>query len=793
MNRNQQKQAPISKGRAAKRKPGVPYTAQQTIPYQQMYRDGICRVDDRLYTKCIEFEDITYQLAHPDDQAAVFDGYCALLNSFDSTLPFQLSFINRRSRPDNRCQGNIPLHSDAFDDLRQEYVDMLTKQLARSNNGMVRTRLVTFGVQAESARAARPRLERMEAEVTGNLRRLGVRSHPLSGRERLELLHGQLHPGEREPFRFSWEDIPQSGLSTKDYIAPTGFDFRQSRSFRIGATWGAASYLQIMASELSDRLLAELLELDAEMTITLHIQTVDQTKAVKAIKSKVSDIDKMKVEEQKRAVKSGYDMDILPPDLVTFGQDAKTLLEDLQNHNERMLLLTFLVVNMAATRRKLDNDLSAVSGVLQKYNCSLRRLDFQQEQGLISSLPLGLNQIEIQRGMTTSSTAIFIPFLTQELRMDGEAVYYGVNALSHNVIMANRKTLKVPSGLYLGTPGAGKSFSGKREIVHVFLATADDILIVDPMGEYAPLVRQFGDQGQVIEISMDSPYHINPLDLYMVTDGDMSPVSLKCDFVLSLMEATLADKEGLQPVERTIIDRCVRLVYREYLAHPDPEQMPLLQDLYDILNRQPEPEARRLATALEIYVSGSLSIFNHRTNVDFDRRVVCIDLEKLGTGLRKIAVHIMQDLTHTRVSMNFASGKYTWCYYDEFHVLLQDELTARYFVTIWKMLRKKGCIPSALTQNVKDLLASREIENILENSDFMVLLSQAQGDRKILAEKLGISPHQLSYVTHSEPGEGLLFFGNTILPFVDHFPKDTRLYQIMTTRPEEVQHDPAAA
>ena len=791
MNRNQQKQAPISKGRAAKRKPGVPYTAQQTIPYQQMYRDGICRVDDRLYTKCIEFEDITYQLAHPDDQAAVFDGYCALLNSFDSTLPFQLSFINRRSRPDNRCQGNIPLHSDAFDDLRQEYVDMLTKQLARSNNGMVRTRLVTFGVQAESARAARPRLERMEAEVTGNLRRLGVRSHPLSGRERLELLHGQLHPGEREPFRFSWEDIPQSGLSTKDYIAPTGFDFRQSRSFRIGATWGAASYLQIMASELSDRLLAELLELDAEMTITLHIQTVDQTKAVKAIKSKVSDIDKMKVEEQKRVVKSGYDMDILPPDLVTFGQDAKTLLEDLQNHNERMLLLTFLVVNMAATRRKLDNDLSAVSGVLQKYNCSLRRLDFQQEQGLISSLPLGLNQIEIQRGMTTSSTAIFIPFLTQELRMDGEAVYYGVNALSHNVIMANRKTLKVPSGLYLGTPGAGKSFSGKREIVHVFLATADDILIVDPMGEYAPLVRQFGDQGQVIEISMDSPYHINPLDLYMVTDGDMSPVSLKCDFVLSLMEATLADKEGLQPVERTIIDRCVRLVYREYLAHPDPEQMPLLQDLYDILNRQPEPEARRLATALEIYVSGSLSIFNHRTNVDFDRRVVCIDLEKLGTGLRKIAVHIIQDLTHTRVSMNFASGKYTWCYYDEFHVLLQDELTARYFVTIWKMLRKKGCIPSALTQNVKDLLASREIENILENSDFMVLLSQAQGDRKILAEKLGISPHQLSYVTHSEPGEGLLFFGNTILPFVDHFPKDTRLYQIMTTRPEEVQHDPA--
>lgn len=779
------------RGRTAKRRPGVPYSAQQTIPYRQMYKDGVCRVDNRLFTKSVEFEDITYQLAHADDQAAIFDGYCAFLNAFDSALPFQLSFINRRSRMDSRYSVDIPLRGDAYDDIRREYRDMLKSQIARSNNGMIRTRLVTFGVNADSVGAARPRLERMEAEVVGSLRKLGIRARPLSGRERLGILHGLLHPGEYEPFRFAWEMIPQTGLSTKDYIAPTSFDFRQSRAFRIGPAWGAASHLQILASELSDRLLAELLELDAEMTITLHIQTVDQAKAIKTIKGKVSDIDKMKVEEQKKAVKAGYDMDILPPDLVTFGQDAKTLLEDLQNHNERMLLITLLVVNTASNRRRLDNDLLAVSRILQKYNCVLRRLDFQQEQGLLSSLPLGYNAIEIQRGMTTSSAAIFIPFLTQELRMGGEAVYYGLNALSHNVIMADRKTLKAPSGLYLGTPGSGKSFSAKREIVNVFLISSDDILIVDPMGEYAPLVRQFGEQGQVIEISMNSPYHVNPMDLYLGLKGEVSPVSLKCDFVLSLMEATLADKEGLQPVERTIIDRCVRMVYREYLMNPVPERMPILQDLYDILRRQPEAEAKRLATALEIYVTGSLNIFNHRTNVDFGRRVTCMDLEKLGTGLRKIAVHIMQDLTHTRVSVNFAAGKYTWCYFDEFHVLLQDELTARYFVTIWKMLRKKGCIPSALTQNVKDLLASREIENILENSDFIMLLSQAPGDRKILAEKLGISPHQLVYVTHSESGEGLLFFGNTILPFVDRFPKDTKLYQIMTTRPEEVRHGAA--
>ena len=428
--------------------------------------------------------------------------------------------------------------------------------------------------------------------------------------------------------------------------------------------------------------------------------------------------------------------------------------------------MTFLVVNTAATRRELDNDLFTVSGIMQKYNCLLKRLDFQQEQGLVSSLPLGYNGIEIQRGMTTSSTAIFVPFMTQELRMDGEAIYYGLNALSHNVIMANRKKLKNPNGLYLGVPGSGKSFSGKRELVNVFLATNDRIIILDPMGEYSPLVRQFGKDGLVVEIAPNSPHFINPMDLDLSMDDEVSPISLKCDFILSLMELIVGGKDGLQPVERTIIDRCARMVYRDLLNDPEHAPMPTLQDLYDLLCQQSEPEAKRLATALEIYVSGSLNLFNHKTNVDYkNARVLCFDLKKLGSGLRKIAMHILNDLSNNQVSYNFSRGIATWCYYDEFHVLLQDELTSSYFVTIWKMLRKKGCVPSALTQNVKDLLASRQIENIFENSDFMVLLSQAQGDRQILAKQLGISPHQLSYVTHSNPGEGLLFFGNVTISF----------------------------
>ena len=719
----------------------IPTTAQQTLPYREMYRDGVCRVADRYYTKTIEYEDINYQLAQSEDQAAIFDGWSACLNYFDSSLPFQLSFLNHRSRPGSRYSVNIPMQDDDYNSVRCEYVEMLENQIAKSNNGIVRTKLLTFGVNVDDLSTARARLERVEADICGNFKKLGVKCRSLSGLERLELLHGQLHPGSGSPFRFSWDMIPKTGLSTKDFIAPDSFDFRFSRLFRVGTTWGAASYLQILASELSDKLLAELLEMDAEMTITLHIQTVDQAAAVKSIKAKVSDIDKMKVEEQKKAARSGYDMDILPPDLVTYSNDAKTLLEDLQSRNERMFLLTFLVVNMAPTRRELDNDLFTVSGIVQKYNCTLKRLDFQQEDGFLSSLPLGHNGIEIKRGMTTSSTAIFVPFMTQELRMNGEAVYYGLNALSHNVIMANRKKLKNPNGLFLGVPGSGKSFAAKRELVNVFLATKDRIIVVDPMGEYSPLIRRLG--GQVIEIAPDSPHHINPMDIDLSFDEE-NPMALKADFILSLMELIVGGKDGLQPVERTVIDRCVRQMYREHLQDPETSKMPTLQTLYDLLCSQPEGEAVRLATALEIYVSGSLNVFNHETNVDLNRRLVCLDLKKLGAGLRTIAMLIMQDLVNSQVSMNFLRGIATWCYFDEFHVLLRDRLTASYCVAIWKMLRKKGCVPSALTQNVKDFLASPEIENIFENSDFLVLLSQAQGDRQILAKQLGISPHHIN-------------------------------------------------
>lgn len=760
-------------------------SAQQTIPYLVIHPDGVCQLPGGIYTKTVEYEDINYSVASTEDQTAIFGGWSSFLNYFDCSLPFQLSFVNRRSRSISRYKVNIPAQEDDYSSIRGEFVDMLKNQIAKSNNGIVRSKYITIGLPADGIAEAKPRLERVESDVIGNLSRLGVPCEVLDGRDRLAVLHGQMHPGSREPFRFSWKDIPKTGMGTKDFIAPDSFDFRQSRTFRVGQHWGAASYLQILASELSDKLLAEILELDAELTVTMHVQTVDQLKAIKTVKGKISDIGRMKVEEQKKAVRAGYDMDILPPDLITFSKDAAELLSDLQSRNERMFLLTFTIVNLAPTRQRLENDVFTVSGIAQKYNCAIKRLDWQQEQAFVSSLVLGYNGIEIQRGMTTSSTAIFIPFMTRELRMDGQALYYGMNALSHNVIMADRKKLKSANGLYLGSTGSGKSFAAKRELINVFIATNDRIVVVDPMGEYAPLVKRLG--GQVIEIAPDSPNHINPMDIQMGVNDEDSPLSMKADFLLSLCELIVGGKEGLQPIEKTVIDRCVRLVYRELALGIGSGDMPLLQDLYEELLRQPEPEAKRVATALELYCTGSLNLFNHHTNVQTDARVVCIVLKNMGENLRKIAMHITNEFVTSAVNTNHAQNLATWCYFDEFHVLLRDPLTASYFVAVWKMLRKKGCVPSALTQNVKDLLASREIENILDNTDFMILLSQAQSDRTILAKQLGISEHQLSYITHANSGEGLLFYGNVTIPFVDRFPKG-EIYNLLTTRPEDIAH-----
>ena len=760
-------------------------TAQDTIPFQKMYPDGICRVTDILYTKTIRFHDINYQLAQNEDKSAIFESWCDFLNYFDSSIHFQLSFLNMTANADDyESSISINPQQDYFDSIRSEYSDMLHSQLSKGNNGLMKTKYLTFGIEAENIKIAKPRLERIENDLWNGFKRLGATVDSLDGKERLKLCHNILRMDGNEPFHFDWKWLVPSGLSVKDFIAPSSFEFREGRVFKTSGKFGAVSFLQILAPELNDRILADFLDIESNLLVTMHIQSVDQTKAIKTIKRKITDLDKMKIEEQKKAVRSGYDMDIIPSDLATYGGEAKKLLADLQSRNERMFLMTFLILNTAETKQQLENTVFQASGIAQKHNCTLVRLDYQQEQGFMSSLPLGLNQTVIQRSLTTSSTAIFVPFTTQELfQSSGEALYYGLNALSNNLIMVDRKRLKNPNGLILGTPGSGKSFSAKREITNIFLITTDDIIICDPEAEYYPLVNRLN--GQVVKISPTSTDFVNPMDINLNYSEDDSPLSLKSDFILSLCELIVGGKEGLMPVEKSIIDRCVRIIYADYLSDPVPEKMPILEDLYNALKEQDEKEAQHIRAALEIYVTGSLNVFNHRTNVDIKNRLVCFDIKELGKQLKKLGMLVVQDQVWNRVTVNRSEKRSTRYYMDEFHLLLKEEQTAAYSVEIWKRFRKWGGIPTGITQNVKDLLSSREVENIFENSDFVYMLNQASGDRQILAKQLNISPHQLSYVTHSGEGEGLLFYGNVILPFTDKYPKDTELYRIMTTKPTE--------
>ena len=763
----------------------IAMSAQDTISYKEIRPDGICIVRDNYFTKTIQFYDINYQLARNEDKNIIFENYCDFLNYFDKSISVQLSFLNQTMDiSDFEKSIAIKPQNDDFDGIRAEYTEMLKNQLARGNNGIVRKKYITFGIEADNIQNAKQRLERIETDIINNFKILGVRAFSLNGMERLELLHSCFNGGENK-LNFSWNLIYKTGLTTKDFIAPTSFNFSDGRCFRMGGTIGAVSFLHILAPELTDEMLKNFLEIQSALSVNIHIKSIDQSEAIKMIKRKITDLDKMKIEEQKKAVRAGYDMDIIPSDINTFGIDAKKLLEDLQGRNERMFLVTVLIMSTAKTKKALNSAIFEVQSIAQQRNCPLRRLDYQQEDGLMASVPIGINNIGIQRALTTSSTAIFVPFTTQELFSDSpEALYCGLNALSNNMIMVDRKMLKNPNGLILGTPGSGKSFSAKREMTNAFLVTNDDIYVCDPEAEYNPLIHAL--KGQVVKLSPTSKDYLNPLDININYSDEENPLALKSDFVLSFCELIIGGRDGLEPIEKTVIDRSVTRIYQKYFENPTPQNMPILEDLYEEIKKQPEQEAGRIASALELYVKGSLNVFNHHTNVDISNRIVCFDIKELGKQLKKLGMLVVQDQIWNRVTINRNEHKSTRYYCDEFHLLLKDEQTAAYSVEIWKRFRKWGGIPTGITQNVKDLLSSAEIENIFENSDYIYMLNQAQGDREILAKKLGISPQQLSYVTQSGAGEGLLFYGNTIIPFIDRFPKDTKLYSLMTTVPQEV-------
>ena len=760
----------------------APRTVQQSIPFERMFPDGVCRVRDGYYTKTIEFQDINYQLAQQESQVSIFEDWCSFLNFFDSSIHIELSFLNKSvDKEDFEKYIRIPHQDDEMNELRDEYSDILKQQMELGNNGLKKTKYITFGIESPSMKQAKPRLEHIQLDILNNFKRIGAEARVLDGKERLQVMHAMFHVENDEKFFFEWDWLVESGLSVKDFISPSSFDFSSSNSFKVGNMYGAMSFFSITSSDLNDEILKSFLEMDSSQIVTMHINSIDQNKAIREIKHKITELDRSKIEEQKKAVRAGYDMDILPSDLATYGKDAKSLLSELMNQNERMFLVTVLIMNTGRTLEELNTNVFQAKSIAQKYNCNLCRLDYQQENALMSSLPLASNTINIKRQLTTSSLGVMIPFTTLELfQTHPSALYYGLNALSNNFIYADRKKLKNPNGLILGTPGAGKSFSAKREIANVFLKTDDDIMICDPESEYTAIVQHY--HGQVIKISATSPHHINPLDINQNYSEEDDPIALKSDFILSLCELIVADKSGLKPIQKSVIDRCVHIIYRKYFENPVPDNMPILEDLYDTLRAQKEPEAQAVASSLEMYVKGSLNVFNNRTNVDIHNRIVCYDTKEIGNNMKKIAMLVVQDQVWGRVTENRNAKKSTRYYIDEFHLLLKEEQTAAYSVEIWKRFRKWGGIPTGITQNVTELLQSREISNIIDNSDFVYLLNLGSNDRKVVKESLNLSNKQVQYVTNSDVGEGLMVYGNIVLPFVDKFPKGTKLFESMNTK-----------
>ncbi|MCT1389852.1 ATP-binding protein [Peribacillus frigoritolerans] len=770
-------------------------STQDTLNYQKMYPDGVCHVGGQVYNRMIRFSDISYQLSQDEKKQKIFALYSTLLNSFDDTIKIQFCFINYRiNSEDNEKEVLVYSKSNSniedFELLRNEYFSFLEEQKQKGNNGIVRNKYLVFSIKDKSDENAARRLSSIENNINDHFKKMGVGTEELNGIERLSIMNYLLNGNTKHHLELGNLTKEQlKGVTTKDLIAPKVVRFDKDKDeFEINNKIGATLHLKIVATELSDRVLADFLDLDLEMLVSMHIRSLGQPQAVRMVKSKTSDLDSIKIEEQKKALRSGYDMDILPTDLNMHVEESRKILSDLQRENERYFYLTFTITVFEKNRKDLDNAIFRLSNIAQKQNCTLVKMKFQQEKALISALPLGenLNESDLERGLTTSSTAIFVPFTTQELyQEEKEPVYYGLNALSNNVIQVSRKALKNPNGLFLGTPGSGKSFSAKREMIDTFLRTKDDILICDPEGEYYPFVKRLG--GKEIKISLNSTEYINPLDISLEYGEGENPISFKSDFIINLMELIAGGKTGLSARQKTIVDKSVRIIYRPYLESPSPENIPILEDLYNVFVDTGKAEGQELADALELYVSGSLNVFNHPTTIDTNNRLVCFNIQELGSNLRELGMLILQDYVWNKVTVNRNRDKKTWYYMDEFHKLLAEEQTSNYSVEFWKRFRKWGGIPTGITQNVKDLLSSPKIETIIDNTDFVYLLNQAASDRAILQQKFEISDYQANYITNSNEGEGLLVYSGNILPFKDKFPHNNSLYPVMTTKPEEIK------
>ena len=767
----------------AKVKRVIPKTAQQTVPYIRAYDDGIIEIRRGCYSKTIKFHDINYQIARHDDKEDIFVKYCDLLNFFNSTIDVQITILNKSvNKKAFEDKILIKERGDQFDVYRQEYNEMLKHQISVGRNDIQKEKYITLTITTTGIDEARSIFTRLENETLGLIRRLGSHGEVLTIQQRLEILHDIYRRGREGEFVYEPQLTKRKGLMTKDLVAPDSFEFKRDY-MRIGDNYARSIFIKDLPSFINDTFLSELTDFSVNMQLSINLKLIEPHIALRMINRQITGMEANKIEYQKRSLRSGYLEPFIPYELRYSLEEAQALLDQVMNRNQKLYLTNVVITHLASSMEELNRSTEAIMSVGRKFLCQIGVLNYQQEEGLNSTLPLGINDIRADRCLTTESTAIFIPFTSQEL-LQNDGMYYGLNAVSRNLIMFNRKSLKNANGFILGSPGSGKSFSAKREMVNVLLNTDDDVIIIDPEREYTRLVENFA--GEVIYISAGSKNYINPLDMSIDYSDDDEPLMLKSDFVLSLCEVIVGGREGLTPKEKSIVDRCLRLAYGDYMQDFDQNKIPTLRDFYEIMIRQEEPEAVSLATALELYITGNLSVFANKTNININNRLVCFDIKDLGKQLKTMGMLIVLDAIWNRVTANRDKGKRTWIYMDEIYLLFANEYSANFLFELYKRARKWGAIPTGITQNVEDLLQSELARRMLANSDFIMMLNQAPTDRVELAALLNISETQLSYVTNSDPGQGLLFSGNSIIPFIDKFPQDTMLYRLMTTKVEEV-------
>lgn len=760
----------------------VPKSVQQAIPIQKIWPDGIFRVGNK-YSKSFRFSDINYSIASKTDKTEMFLDYSELLNALDSGCLAKITLNNRRINKEEFEQSLLtPLKGDVLDKYRKEYNDMLLSKVSGTSNSICRERYLTVSVHKKSIDEARTYFARVGTDIVTHLAKLSSIAEELEAGERLQIFRDFFRADQISAVPFDIKEFAKKGHSFKDWICPDAMAFHNDH-FQIDGRYGRVLYMQDYASYVKDDMVSELCDLSRDLMLSIDILPVPTGEAVREIQNRLLGVETNVTNWQRRQNANNNFSAVVPYDLELQRKETKEMLEDLTTRDQRMMFGLMTLVHMADSKSQLDSDTETLLSIGRKHLCQLSVLKWQQADGLNTVLPYGIRSIHALRTLTTESTAVLIPFHTQEIMQPG-GIYYGQNAVSKNMIVADRRRLLNGNSFRLGVSGSGKSFSAKEEIVDLAVSTEDDILILDPESEFVPLVEAL--DGEVIRISATSDTHLNALDMDAAYGNEKNPLIEKSEFILSLFEQ-LVGAGNLSPKEKSILDRCTADVYRDYIRSGYKSEVPTLKDLYRQLMLQPEEEARGLALSSELFINGSLNTFAQHTNVNTKSRIIDYDIRELGEQLMPLGMLVTLDSIFNRVIQNWKAGKTTWIFADEFYLLFRYQYSADFFYRLYKRIRKYSGFVTGLTQNVEELLRSDTARLMLANSEFLILLNQATTDRQELAALLNISDNQLSYITNVGAGHGLIRCSGNIVPFENSFPKNTALYRLMTTKPGEVQ------